>query len=252
MYFELFLLDDLLLNLLILRLAAALVSVRPPMLRMSAAALLSALASAAAAFLAPVLRSPPFRLPLLLLLTFGISELGLPFKKPKVFLKNAGAVLFATFAAGGCAVVIAVITGGGMENGFLRGGIGLRTALLIAVCASFLPSAARRLLRRRLANGSTAEVVLLHDGRLRRFTALVDTGNSLFEPVTGLPVAVVRCPELRRYAVTPIPAETAAGRTVLMGFRPEGFSVNGKEVACVVAVTESGGREAIIPPDIAA
>lgn len=246
MYIELFLLDDLLLNLLIVRLAAALLSVRPPTYRVIAAGAASALVSAAAAYLAPFLRKPLFRLPLLALLS-----LALPARSPKAFFRGMGAVLFATFVTGGAAVVIALLTGGGTREGFLSGGIPLRTALLTALAASFLPSAARRLMRRRLKNESLAELLILHDGTLRRFTALVDTGNSLYEPVSGLPVAVIRCPALRRGAKLPIPVRTAAGRTVLMGFKPERVSVNGREVDCIVAVTKERLKaEAIVPPDI--
>ena len=246
MYVELFLLDDLLLNLLILRLAAALLSVRPPMLRMSAAALGPTLVSAAAAFLFPVLRSWYIRPALLALMALGLLAGSF-----KGFLRNMGVTLFATFVVGGLAVTIAFLTGGGVSGGFITGGIPLRLALLIVFAASFLPSAARRIMRRRLGNEAAAEVVILHRGVLRRFTALTDTGNSLAAPVSGLPVAVVYCPALRKFADIPIPAETAAGRTVLMGFRPERISVNGRETDCIVAVSERRlGAGAVIPPDI--
>ena len=246
MYIELFLADDLLLNLLILRLAAALVSVRPPMYRTAAAALLAALYSAAAAFLCPALLHPLLRLPLL-----AVISLGLPCVGFRGFLRNAGVTLFATFIVGGCATVLALITGGSFKNGFISGGIPLRLALITALAASLLPSAARRILRRRLNNSSRARVVLLHGGQILRFDALVDTGNSLSEPVTGLPVAVISCERLKAFAHVPIPAETAAGRIVLMGFRPDGFSVNGREADCIVAVTERKLRAgAIVPPEL--
>ena len=246
MYIELFLLDDLLLNLLIMRLAAAMLSVRPPMCRMLIFGLASALVSAAAAYIMPILRSLPFRIPLL-----ALCSAGLPARSVRAFLRNMGAVLLATLTSGGCAAALALLTGGGVREGFLTGGIALRTAVLTALAVSFLPSAARRILRRRLRNENLAEVVILHDGTLRRFTAIVDTGNSLSEPVTALPVAVVRCHALARYAKLPISAGTAAGREVLMAFRPERISVNGNEVDCMVAVTgERLGADALIPPDI--
>lgn len=246
MYFELFLLDDLLLNLLIMRFAAALLSVRPPKIRICAAAFASSLVSAAAAYLWPILRSPLLRLPLLLVLT-----LGLPTGSLKGLLKNAGAVLLATFTAGGCALAAAYFTGGGLKDGFISGGLPLRAALIAALAVSFLPSAARRLLRRRLRNENSASVVILKGGVPRRFTAAVDTGNRLFEPVSGLPVALVRCGDYARFAHLPIPAETAAGKVLLMGFKPERISVNGREVDCIVAVTDKNiGAEALVPPDI--
>ena len=246
MYFELFLLDDLLLNLLIMRLAAAMLSVRPPKFRMLAAGLASSLVSAAAAYLWPFLRSPFLRIPLLLVMTLGI-----PAGSLKAFTKNACAVLLATFIAGGCAQAVALLTGGGVKDGFISGGLGLRAALFAAFLVSLLPSAARRILRRRLKNESSAEVVILDGGVLRRFSAAVDTGNCLYEPVTGLPVAVIDYPAFRDRAKIPIPAKTAAGNVILMGFRPERISVNGREVELIVALSEGRlGAQAIVPPDV--
>ncbi|MBO4385005.1 MAG: sigma-E processing peptidase SpoIIGA [Clostridia bacterium] len=246
MYLELFLIDDLLLNLLILRLAAAFVSVRPPLYRIALVSLASSGVSAAAAYLLPVLRSPFLRLPLL-----ALMALGLPGRSLRAFLINAAAVLTATFTAGGCALAVAYLSGGGVKDGFISGGVSLRAFLSAALAVSFLPRAVRSILRRRVRNGNSAKVVLLHDGIPRRFDALIDTGNSLFEPVTGLPVAVIRCRALKPYARLPIPVATAAGRTVLFGFRPDRISVNGRETACIVAVTdEKTGAEAIVPPEL--
>lgn len=246
MYLELFLIDDLLLNLLILRLAAALVSVRPPIYRIGAAALAASGVSAAAAYLLPLLRSPFFRLPLL-----ALMALGLPGKGLKAFLVNAAAVLTATFTAGGCALAAAYLSGGGMKDGFISGGVSLRILLAAAFAVSFLPRAIRSILRRRILNEASAKVVLLHDGVPRRFDALIDTGNSLHEPVTGLPVAVIRCRALKAYARIPVPVSSAAGSSVLFGFKPDRFSVNGRETACIVAVTdEKTGAEAILPPEL--
>lgn len=246
MYLELFLLDDLLLNLLILRLAAAFVSVRPPIYRICAVSLAASGLSAAAAYLLPFLRSPLFRLPLL-----ALMALGLPGRSPKAFLMNAASVLVSTFLSGGAALAAAYLTGGGVKEGFISGGITVRIFLMTAFAVSFLPRCIRGLLRRRVKNAARAKVVLLHDGVPRSFSALVDTGNSLVEPLSGLPVAVVSCRALRAYARLPIPVVTAAGRTVLYGFMPDRFSVNGREVACVVAVAnEKTGAEAIVPPEL--
>ena len=245
-YIELFMLDDLLMNLLIVRLAAALLSVRPPLYREFGVAFVSSLFAALAAFRFPILAKPAFRLPLLTLIT-----LSLPAKSPRAFLVSAAAVLFSTFTVGGLAVCIAFLTGGGVSGGFIRGGTGLRAAALPAAGASFLPAAARRVLKRRIKNAAAAKVVILHGGFLRSFTALVDTGNCLSEPLSGLPVAVVRCRALERYAFLPIPAVTAAGNTTLRGFLPDKISVDGTEVACVVAVTKARlSADAIIPPSV--
>ena len=244
MLIELFLLDELLLNLLIVRLAAALLSVRPPLFRQVGAALLSALAAAAAAYRFAWLTHPAFRLPLL-----ALMALALPFKGWRGFARAMGAILFSTLVIGGAVYAFALLTGGGISGGFIRGGISLRTAIVSFVLASFLPRAARRIMSRRVRAENAVTVVVLHKGVIRRFCGMADTGNSLTEPVSGLPVIVLRCRALKPYAKLPIPVVTAAGRGELRGFRPERLSVNGREVACFAAVTdESISAEAIVPP----
>lgn len=244
MLIELFLLDDLLLNLLIVRLAAALLSVRPPLLRQTGAVLLPTLVSALAAYRFSFLAGPLFRLPLL-----AVMACAQPFKGIRGFAAAMGATLFSTLVTGGAVMALALITGGGMSRGFIEGGISLRAAVAGAALASFLPRLASRIMSRRVRAENAASVVILHKGLLRRFCGMVDTGSSLTEPVSGLPVVVIRCRALKAYAKRPIPIVTAAGRGELWGFRPERVSVNGREVACFAAVTEERlSAEAIVPP----
>lgn len=246
MYIEVFLLDNLLMDMLILRLAAALTGCAQLIKRQLLVSMAASFAAAAAAFGAPMLRGPLIRLPLLMLLA-----LALPMKGPKGRAMAALAVLGATFTVGGCTLAAAYLTGGGARYGFIEGGAGLRAALLGAVSAAFLPRAARRLVSRRRMGGKGARLIVLQGGVLRSFDAFVDTGNTLFEPVSGLPVAVVRCRALEPAAKTPIPVATPAGRFVLMGLRPERAAVDGREIECVIAVTkEKLPAEALIPPEL--
>ena len=246
MYIEIFILDNLLMDLLILRLAAALLEVRPPLFRQLGAGLVSALIAALAAFAVPALYSPWLRLPQLIPLC-----LGLPAKGPRGFAKALAALLFSSLAVGGCALAAAVLTGGGLNAGFVSGGISLRCALAGALAASFMPGAARKMLRRRLPKELSAELRIFTGSSEHVFTAAIDTGNRLTEPVTGLPVAIIRCAELEKRASLPIPAVTPAGSSVLWGFRPRRALVNGRPAALVVALTrEALPAEAIIPPEV--
>lgn len=242
MYFELFMLDNLLMNLLIVRLAAALLAVRPPLYRQAIAALLAAGYAAAAAYLWPVLLRVWLRpIPL------ALMTLALPFTKPRGALICAGAVLLASFAAGGAAVCAALLTGGRVSGGFIGAGIPLRAALAGAFAASLLPGAFRRLAAKR--GGEHAKLEVTHRGVTRSFIALVDTGNRLCAPVSGLPVAVVRCRVLAQYADIAMPVDTAAGRGELLAFRPDSARVNGMPVACLIASADAKMRcEALIPP----
>lgn len=242
MYIELFIVDNLLMNLLIVRLAAALLSVRPPLYRQLAAGALSAAIAAIAAYLWPPLLGLWARPPLLLLMS-----LALPVRNLRGLLTAACATLFATLAVGG-AVFCAELVFGAERVG---AGIPLRVFLLGAFCASFLPRAARSAMKRRLPPGSCAGLTIRHRGIERSFAALVDTGCGLHEPLTGLPVIIVACSAYKVFAKLPVRAVTAGGECTLFAFRPEAVFVDGAPVACLAAVSlKKLSAEAIIPPEL--
>lgn len=246
MYIELFLLDNLLMNLLTVRLAAAFISVRPPLYRQLAVCAASAGYAALAAYLCPALAGLWVRPPLLIFMA-----LALPVKRPRGLLGASAAVLFASLIVGGSSLCIALVFGGGIENGSISGGIPLRAAALSAAAAAFMPRAVRRALARRLPEGMLVGLAVEHNGIERRFTALVDTGNGLFEPLTGLPVIVVSCRAFARYARIPVGVSTAAGSGMLYAFRPRRITVDGVPVNALVAVTGAKMRcEALAPPSV--
>ncbi len=246
MYIELFFTDDLLMDFITASLAAALMRRRPPVWRLLAVSAAAAAAACVSAYGAPFFRSLPARALQLALVSLAIPGRGLGLR-----LRAAGAVLAATFAVGGCAAAAVFLTGGSMNNGALIGGIGLRAGLIGAAAASLLPRAARGL-RLRGAPDQTAELAFIYKGRRFVFRGMVDTGNSLTEPLTGLPAAVVFCPELEGAARLAVPVRTAAGRACFKGLRPEKTFVNGEETDCVIAFAadelEAG---ALIPPELA-
>ena len=111
-------------------------------------------------------------------------------------------------------------------------------------------------LRAKRAEAGRAEIRLSFRGRESRFTALVDTGNSLCDPVSGSPVLVV-CPHVMDRVVPGsgdlfahltavelvelsnsqpelcgclrlLPYSTLDGRGLLPAFRPDSLSVNGR------------------------
>ncbi len=248
MYIELFLLDNLLMNLLIMRLAAALLHVSPPLYRQMAAVISAAAYAALAAYFKPVLAVLPLRVLPLIMMTAAM-----PAKSVRGFLTSALSILLATLAVGGLAFFIALAGEGSLDGGFIHAGVGLRKALIIAAAASCLPRIARSILRRRIKNGLTVELAVVHRGLERRFAALVDTGNGVVEPLTGLPVAVVRCPAFKSFAALPIEVATASGRCVFYAFRPDKMSVDGVPVAGLVALAEGAfAAEALVPPELAA
>ena len=245
MYIELFIADNLLMNLLIMRLAAALLKVSPPLIRQLTAGGASAVYAALSAYMLPKLGSLPARL-----IPLAVMSLGLPAKSPRGMLACMAATLFSTLVVGGLACCVALLSGGGAKGGFISGGVGLRAALVIAASASLLPRTARRILRRGRINSGVVTLTVTHRGIERSFEAIVDTGNTLREPMTGLPVAVLYCEEFKKFAALPVRAGTAAGECTLMAFRPERMSVDGVEVKGFAAIAAGPKERAVVPPEL--
>lgn len=246
MYVEIFLIDNALMDLIAVRLAAALLSVRPPLARQAAFSALSAAAAAAAVYLVPQ-GARVLLLPLLL----PLLALALPVKSLRGLLGACLAVGAATLLTGGCALAAALAMGGGGAHGVIRGSVPLRVFLVFAAAASFLPGAVRRFMRQGCTRGLSAGFTVEAGGLEWRFAAMVDTGNRLTDPLLGLPVAVVACRGLERFAHIPVPVVTPAGSTVLYALRPKRAAVNGTPVDCLVAVSKQAlPADAILPPEL--
>lgn len=98
-----------------------------------------------------------------------------------------------TFALGGGVVAIGLLGGQGLAlgNGVFYSSLDLKTLLLsAAVCYAALSLALRRIGRHTAASGELLPARLTLDGRTAELTALVDTGNTLTDPVSGRPVMV--------------------------------------------------------------
>ena len=81
-------------------------------------------------------------------------------------------------------------------------------------------------------------------------TALIDTGNSLREPLTGYPVAVLskaRGNEISKEVgeeltgrLCLIPYKTVGGKGLLYGFRPDAISVGNMKISKVIIGISEG------------
>ncbi len=241
MYIELFLLDNLLMDLLILRLAAAMLSIRASFWRSSLFALLGAAAAAAAAGGAAFLLSPAGKLGLTLLMSFAV-----PGKRLRSRACAFGAVLLASAIVGGAVLLAAIALGEELGSG----GIGLHAALIGFFAASFLPRAIRKLLSRRIAEEKTVRLRAEFTGcGAIECAALIDTGNALKSPIGGLPVIVLsrrKYPEAAALASIPIPIRTAAGSAVIYALRPKKLLLNGAPANALIAF--SSAETALVPP----
>lgn len=242
MYIELFLLDNALMDLLILRLAAAMRGGRLHRGRAALGCLAGALYALWAACWPPV-GCLAAKVAFGLLLALALSPKGW-----RDYGLGALCLFVSAFLVGGMAFALALATGGRIENGAVWGGVPLRTALVTALAASFLPRAIRRILRRKKAG--LVELILCHEGECKRLVGLVDSGNSLYEPCTGLPVIVAYLPCFSEQAQVPIPIATVQGKQVLFGFQPQTLQVNGVALHAWVALnpTPLQDVDALIPP----
>ena len=242
MYIELFLLDNLLMDLLILRLAAAMLSVGARRLRLGLVALFGAAAAALAAGGAGFLYGLPAKLGLTLIMSFA-----LPGKSVRCRLYAFLAVLLSAAIVGGAVLLIALILG----ESLVSGGIGIPAALLGLFASCFLPKAIRRLLSRRVTAEQTVRLRAEFACGPVECAALIDTGNALTEPVTGLPVVLLsrrKYPAAAALARIPVPIRTAGGTAVIFALRPNRLLIGGVPVNALVAF--SSAETALVPPAV--
>ena len=250
LYIELFLLDNFVMDCLLLRTASALVARPIRLRRMVLASLLGAFWSCIALF-CPFLITLPAKIASGFLFAFAFPKSGL-----KEYACEVAAVFGAAFLTGGLAFCLAFCFGGEMQNGILIASLPVRTALVIALIATFIPNLVRRL-RMQHANCNPqcyAKLSILVNGKEYQLNALIDTGNSLVEPISGKPVAVAYLPELANQAHIPIPAATAGSKSILYALRPECMRINGRESEGLLALSPMplhGTAEALLSPGMA-
>lgn len=240
MYIELFLLDNILMDMLICRLAAAMCARRLHMLRAVGFSMAGAI-YAAFAYVQPLLNSLPCKIILCLVMAFA-----LPCKGIREYLCGLAAMCAAAFIIGGSAF-FAVYATGGAANGSLMVGIPLRIMLFAASAAAAMPSIARRLRQRRIINENTHILTVKRKDKTYILTAMVDSGSSLMEPVSGLPVAVAYIPGEK--GEIPIPASTVQGSGIMAAFRPDSAEYGGFELDILIALSDSPIHpQALLPP----
>ena len=125
-----------------------------------------------------------------LLFAAGMTALSFPPSSWINFVKAYAMVLFGAFASGG--LLIAVLTARGQSatyHGMLYFDFSLAEFLLLAgLCWLFLSVISR--LEQTFGRQPVQEVLICCRGKCVRLSALVDTGCSLVDPLTGYPVMV--------------------------------------------------------------
>jgi stage II sporulation protein GA (sporulation sigma-E factor processing peptidase) len=196
------------------------------------------------------------------------------------FLRSTLLFFLCTFAFGGCALLIGLVTGGTtMINGVFSplGARELLAAMLISAALTIL------VLGRLASHGGlkrdTAACVVRHGGKTAEFTALLDSGNTLSDPLSGSPVIVAE-PEALQAVLPPqikalplsdavavyeelakagrnsgfrlIPCRTVGSKSLLLlAFQPEKVTLGGRVVGnALIAlspspVSDGGGYHAL-------
>ncbi|MEG1559313.1 MAG: sigma-E processing peptidase SpoIIGA [Clostridia bacterium] len=244
MYIEIFLLDNAIMNMLILRSACAILRVRGNMLLQGALAVLLGIYAAFSYLFPNPLSNWYLKLPLLL-----VMSLGIPFKSFFRYFKGVLAVLLSTVVLGGLSYALVFFLGGASENGALFVGIPFRVVIYTAFLGMFLPRIIRGLLKSRAIGEEKAELIIEADNKKYNFSAIIDSGSSLAEPISGFPAVIVENSELKAFATIPIPISTVSESSVLYGFFPQKTTVNGVTIKLFIAISERkiDGGEAIIP-----
>jgi len=241
---EPFLFDNMLMNVCVYLLAAAWLGVKIRLLPTLLVSLLGAIYAALSLFVLPVLREPYMKLPCFL-------AISLPLYRRSGMVCAIPFVLLSAAMTGGTAMMLTLLFGGSVTaDGTMIGTVPVRAALLSAVAASALPRTIRALLsiRRRNALFTTVEICLTT--RSFRVKALIDSGNLLTEPLSGLPVILIE--DLPEHPTRPIPYQKATGEGLLFGERPVSVTLpqyGGASVDCYLAHAPEpiGCAQAILP-----
>lgn len=220
MYIELIILDNALMNILILRLAVCMCAFSISFKRTGFAALFGAFYAAAALAYLPELLELHFKFML-----GGVMTLAVWDGRWKTLLKTAVSLYAATFLVGGLMWTILFLMGGSVNQGVFYAPIPFRIMLMGFVIAALLPRIIRNWIRDRALYRRIIKIKITHDSKVYDYQALVDTGNDLFDPLTGLPAIVAYAPELEEYAWLPIPYETVGGNGFLHAFKPDKIEV---------------------------
>ncbi|MCL2568103.1 MAG: sigma-E processing peptidase SpoIIGA [Oscillospiraceae bacterium] len=277
LYVDTLFLLNLIVNYLLLLATAKIAAVHTSRVRLGLGALFGAVYAVAAVFPQfSFFLSAPMRVlsgAAVVLIAFGVR--GAFFRLVVLF--------FAVSAAfGGAIFAISLMAGGPAYDGHHV----LPISLKVLIVAFLVCYGALSLVFARLGRGSGARVAgveITHRGRSARFTGLIDTGNSLVDPVTGGAVLVAEtealaglfdsaamelllgplgeqpvelfpklhaCPTAPRFYLLPY---TAVGTRVgfLLAFRPDRVRIDGKETAGIsVALSPTrvsdGGRYAAL------
>lgn len=216
-----FLLDNLLMNYLMLRLCSALSGY--PLRR---AAGLGASALGAGYALLSVTRLPALAFPVPKLLLGCLLVLPLVHDR-RDYVRALLLLYVSACLMGGLVLCVCILLGGSLRSGVLVGTIPLRIALLGAVLSAGLPRLFRMLKNMFDGRETHVQISIVLSDRTLALTALVDSGNMLTEPISGKPIVIVQHGLLKRPLENcrPVAYRTIDGAGYLQTIEPKRIRV---------------------------
>ncbi len=242
-YIELYILDNLLMDVLVLKLGAAVVARSCAPKRLALFALVGCAFAVAALFFPPLMH-PAAKVAQGLLLALFIKPQGI-----RQYIENAAAVLLSAYVVGGAALAL----GSGTGYGIVVMSEHTRLMLISAACALLLPRMIRWFRSHRSLDTLKVRLCAVVDGKRYELVAMRDSGCFLSEPISGTAVVTAHIVELLPRANIPIPIETLSGTGIIYALKPDSMSVDGFDTDALLAISPRPirGAEAIIPYHIA-
>ena len=167
----------------------------------------------------------------------------------KAFLKNLAVFFVSSMIYGGTMFFVMYFfkTGIHFGGGIFYVNVSVPILILIAVLCYGVVYAAKHIIEKKLLfNGRICTLEIGISGKKIETSALYDTGNCLFEPISGAPVIFAEeslfsdvCLNLSTYRA--IPYKSAGGSGILMAFVPDYVKINNKNVEILVYVAFYGG-----------
>jgi stage II sporulation protein GA (sporulation sigma-E factor processing peptidase) len=242
------LIDNTLMNFCVYLLTAAWMGIRIRLMPSLGVSLLGAVYAVLSLFLLPVLREPWLKIPCFLCLSMPL------FARPGMWLKTLPFLVLSAALIGGTAMLITLQLGGSVTaDGTIVGTVPVRAALVSATASLLLPQAMRRLLNVRRRHSLHTQIIVQLDTHRYRLDALIDSGNLLREPISGLPVLLIdRTVDRPQH---PIPFYRISGGGVLYGERPRSVTLTeygnaAVDCICVRSPEPIGAAQAILPENL--
>ena len=204
-------------------------------------------------------------------------------KSPKHFFALFGAFYAVSFVFGGCVVALMSLTnlgrrtGAVYSNGIIYFDLPWQVLFVSTLIAYVLIVAMGRIRKKKIATESVKKDIEIHiNGAVVSVPAIIDTGNTLFDPISGDPVIVCEYERIKsvfteadgersmierltargiRARLVPY-SSVGAQSGVMTAFRPDMVKIGGREAKkCVIGICEtkltpSGEYGALLNPQI--